>query len=211
MDRKTVLAGLSLALLYYFFGKLSFILLHAYGIVSIGLFASEGIALAFALFFGKRVVWGIFLGQFVLAYGEGVSLLNSVGIATVNSLEALVAITLAKRFKIDLKLDSFHDIFTLFAMIPLLQLVSAGGSHLLFYFTGYVSLSHLFSSAFSWWFGNVMGQILFAPFVLLLLGSWSRFNSLGICCMGHYSRCIVSFWRGVSPMRCCYLHYCFPF
>ncbi|WP_297442019.1 hypothetical protein [Sulfurimonas sp.] len=57
-----------LAALYFLAGKLSLVLLHGIGIVNIGIFASEGIALAMLLYFAKRIWPGVFIGQFVLAF-----------------------------------------------------------------------------------------------------------------------------------------------
>lgn len=59
--------NLLMALVYFASGKLSFALSYEYSIVTIVIFAAEGFALAAALILGKRILPGIFLGQFALA------------------------------------------------------------------------------------------------------------------------------------------------
>jgi len=158
---------LELGLLYFIAGKLSFHYLHANGIVNIGVFASEGIALAFILFYGKRVWLGIFLGQFFLAYSNSIELIPSLGISTINSLEAVIGALIFKRLNLSVKLETFRDVLGLILIILTIQIFSAGLSNLLLMENGLVHSSDFLGSLFSWWFGNVMGQLLITPFLLL--------------------------------------------
>ena len=166
-----------LASLYYLTGMVSFELFAGEKIVNFGVFAPEGIALAFALYFGKRVIAGIFLGQFVLAFSNGIDFLPALEISAINSLEALLGIYLFKKFKISKSLKSFKDIvaLTLFIVL-LLQPFSAVSSNIVLYLHNDSVFDNFFSSVFAWWFGNIMGQLLFTPFLLLLFSNWKNIN-----------------------------------
>jgi signal transduction histidine kinase len=164
------LPTLAIALLYFLTGKVSIELLGGIKIVNVGIFAAEGFALAFAVRFGPRVLPGIFVGQLILALSTQIPLLPALGVSTVNTLEALLGILLFRRFRIRPTLDHFRDIF-LFALLVLLilQPFSAFFSNLILLATGELQGQRFFVSLFSWWFGNIMGQLLFTPFLLQLL------------------------------------------
>lgn len=164
------LPTLAIALLYFLTGKVSIELLGGIKIVNVGIFAAEGFALAFAVRFGPRVLPGIFVGQLILALSTQIPLLPALGVSTVNTLEALLGILLFRHFRIRPTLDHFRDIF-LFALLVLLilQPFSAFFSNLILLATGELQRERFFVSLFSWWFGNIMGQLLFTPFLLQLL------------------------------------------
>ena len=158
-----------LAFLYYFSAEFRTQLIMYTGIVSNVVFPSEGIALAFAIHFGKRVWPGIFLGQFLIAYTNGLDITTSLSISTVNSLEAIIAVEFFKYLKLDEKLSSFRDIIALSLLIILiLQPFSAIFSNTFLLFFGHITPEEFSNSTFSWWFGNVMGQFLFTPLLLTL-------------------------------------------
>ncbi|WP_345979331.1 ATP-binding protein [Sulfurimonas sp. HSL3-2] len=166
----SLLPGIAIAFLYIVTGKLSFDLLNNNeGINCIGLFAPEGIALAFALYFGKRVVPGIFIGQFVLAYTNNINFLPSFAVAVINSIEALIGIYVFNKFELSKELKTFRDAFGLVFIIALiLQPFSAIFSNAVLLLDGFhLTASEFLYAVFSWWFGNVMGQFLLTPFLLL--------------------------------------------
>ncbi len=168
---------ITLALFYVVAGKLSFDLLLGKTIVNIGLFASEGFALAFALQFGKKVFFGIFLGQLILTLTNSINLQTSLIIAAVNSTEALLGIYLFDKFKLQRDLNTFRDILGLLVIITLiLQVYSATVSNAALLLNGYITSKEYLFSSFSWWFGNVMGQFLFTPFLLLLFKNYKTIN-----------------------------------
>ena len=174
---KTYLPAIILALLYFLAGKASLDLLSGDKIVTIGLFASEGIALAFALYYGKKVLPGIFIGQFFLTISNEINLFSSFEIAIVNSLEALIAIVIFQRFKLNKELKTFKDAIALFLIILfVLQPFSAIFSNTSLLFHGDILEENFLTSSFSWWFGNIMGQFLFTPFILLLLIKYKEIN-----------------------------------
>ncbi len=159
-----------LALLYFLSGKVSLLLLNGHHIISTGVFASEGIALAFALYFGKNIWPGIFLGQLVLALNNDIALLPSIEISAINSMEAVIGVVLFQKYRLDKNLKSFRDVIGLAIIILfVLQIFSSVLSNMVLLFHTQIDSGSFVKSLFSWWFGNVMGQLLFTPFVLLLL------------------------------------------
>jgi len=166
-----------LAFLYFITGIFSLELLNGVNIVNLGIFAPEGIALAFALYFGKRVIPGIFIGQFILAYSNDVNIFAIFEISLINSLEAFLAIILFSKFKINNKLEHLRDVLALIIMIVfVLQTFSAFfGSMALLAHTPLV-FSQLKDTLFSWWFGNLMAQILITPFLLLFFTHYKKID-----------------------------------
>jgi len=165
------------AFIYYITGVASFELFSSNKIITIGLFMPEGFALAFSLYFGKKVIPGIFLGQFFLAYLNNMPFFTSLFIGTINSLEALLAIFLFQKFNLSTQLKTFKDIFGLAGLIVFfLQPFSAIASNLFLSLGNDLSFHHFLVSTFSWWFGNVMGQLLFTPFLLLLFQKYKSID-----------------------------------
>jgi len=174
---KNIGLTLIIALLYFGTGKLSLDFLAGHNIVNLGVFAPEGLALAFALYYGKKVWFGIFIGQFLLALYNGVNLYSTVEISFINATEAMIAIALFHKFKLNKELNTFRDVAGLILMIVfVLQIFSSLLSNLSLLFHGALTQGEFFYSAFSWWFGNVMGQLLFAPFLLLLFLYFKQLN-----------------------------------
>jgi diguanylate cyclase (GGDEF)-like protein len=160
---------LALALIYYLSGKISFIIFQQDSIVTLSAFAPEGFALAAALIFGRSILPGIFLGQFILAFDQQMPFTASLGIGLINMVEAYLAIWLFDYFHLDRRLKSLRDVFGLLLMILLvLQPFSAllGNTFLLFY--SHIGMQSFLQDTFFWWSGNVMGQLLFTPMILVL-------------------------------------------
>jgi len=175
--QKDIINTLLLAFLYCSTGFLSAFIFANTSIISVGIFIPEGVALAFALYFGPKVVPGIFLGQFIFAFINTHLPLYSFTIGIINSLEALLAIFLFTKFHLDIQLKSFRDIVGLvFLSIFVLEPFSAILSNMILFYNGKIIGDELFLNIFSWWFGNVMGQILYTPFLLLLLSGYKKIN-----------------------------------
>ncbi|MEO1923431.1 MAG: ATP-binding protein [Nautiliaceae bacterium] len=174
---KKYLPAVILAFLYVITGEISFLLLGSNKIVTIGVFIPEGIALAFALYFGYRVIPGIFIGQLILAVFNGMGIFDSIAVGIINSLEAALGIYLAEKLRISKSLKTFEDFLKLGGLIMfILQPFSAVFSNLILSWNLQVSYTHIFYATFSWWFGNVMGQLLFTPFLLLLFNRYKKIN-----------------------------------
>ncbi len=173
------------AILYFLAGNLSFALSNEHNIVTIIIFASEGIALGLALYFGKKVIFGIFLGQFILAMTNGLAFLPSFEISIINSLEALIGIYLFHKAKLNKELLSLRDIIGLVLIILfVVQIFSSVLGTLTLYLNNVISAENYLQTLFSWWFGNVMGQLLFVPLTLLLLVNYKKIDFLNFFIYG---------------------------
>ncbi|WP_169308543.1 diguanylate cyclase domain-containing protein [Nitratifractor salsuginis] len=158
-----------MALLYYAGGKFSFAFFYQDKIVTLTAFLPEGLALAAVLIYGPRILPGIFLGQFALALDSGLHLSASLGVALVNSAEALLAYLLAERWKLDIHLRRLKDILILIGMILfILQPFSALLGNGVLYLTGESSNRYFHLDLFYWWFGNSVGQLLLTPLLLMI-------------------------------------------
>jgi signal transduction histidine kinase len=168
---------LFVAIGYFLAGKLSFSLLTVHEIVTIVIFASEGIALASALYFGKKVWVGVFIGQFILAQSTGLSILPSFEISIINALEIILGVILFDKYKLNRHLLSLRDVLGLLLLITfILQPFSALLGNLILLINNIITSQDFFSSLFSWWFGNIMGQLLFTPSLLLLLLNYKKID-----------------------------------
>jgi len=158
-----------LALLYFGTGKLTLSVLNSHAIVTAGMFPPEGIALAFVIFFGAKVLPGIFVGQFLLALSGDISPLPALMISAINTFEALLGLRLFRHMHLDPALKSARDILG-FATIVLLilQPFSSILGNLTLWAAGTVAASSLPLSIFWWWFGNSTAQLLLTPFILQL-------------------------------------------
>ena len=161
-----------MALLYFGAGQLVFS--TAGGslsgmIVSIVIFLSEGIALAGVLIYGRWLALGIFIGQLALALNAGLPPAPAIGVSVVNSVEALIAVALFDRFGLDRSLARVRDVTGLLLLIALvLQPFSALLGNLVLLSSGVVTTQQFPVTVFSWWFGNMLGQFLLTPLLLLL-------------------------------------------
>ena len=172
---------LLLAVVYFVAGRLSFSISQENMVVTIVVFASEGFALAAVLIYGRRMWPGVFIGQLWLAASAGLPVMAAMGIAAVNSLEAIVAATLFNRFGLQRTMGRVRDVVGLILLVVLvLQPLSAGLGNLVLLLSSIIGWQSLPTNLFSWWFGNVMGQLLIAPTMLLLYANWKRLHVTGL-------------------------------
>jgi len=164
-----------IALVYFLAGNLSLALSPQNSIVTIVVFSAEGIALASAIIYGKRVWVAILIGQFFLANVNGMAWEPSLGIAIINSIEAILAVVFFRKLKLNKNLSTFRDVFWLILIIGLvLQPFSALlGNFILVTFNVIESSSYI-NSTFFWFIGNIMGQLLIAPMILLMYTNISK-------------------------------------
>jgi signal transduction histidine kinase len=166
-----------LAVLYFVTGKIIFAFMGGDTIITLSMFPPEGIALAFAVFYGKRVLPGVFAGQFLLAYFGGMSLFASLCIGLINTAEAWLGIVLFKKMKIDKSFPAFRDYIKFFALVVLiLQPFSSITSNIVLLVTNQADGERFLYHVVSWWFGNIMGQIVFTPFLLLMFTERKNLN-----------------------------------
>jgi len=181
----------TLAILYFVAGKLSFSVAQSNAIVTVVIFAAEGFALSAVIIFGRNIWPGIFLGQLALALSEGLSLMPSVAISTINSVEAIIAVMLFNYFNLKPSLERLKDVFGLLLLITfILQPFSATLGNTVLWMSSLLTWQEYPASWFAWWFGNTMGQMLIAPMILLLYSARKEINGrevivggliLGLC------------------------------
>jgi two-component system, NarL family, sensor histidine kinase FusK len=128
-----------------------------------------GIALAAVLLQGYRVWPGIFLGAFAVNLTTAGSILSSLGIATGNTLEAVVGAYLVARFANGRKVfDRAEDIFKfMFLACVLATNVSASIGVASLVLTGNSRGMQPEALWLTWWLGDMAGAILVTPCFLL--------------------------------------------
>ena len=178
MNIKYFAPTIILAILYIVLGDIVFYIFPNNKIITISIFFPEGLALGFVLYFGLRIVPGIFIGQLLLALTNNMNLISSFEISIINSLEAILGYYLFYKFKISKKLLSFNDILKLsFLIIFILQPFSAILSNIFLNISSDIEINTFIFNTFSWWFGNIMGQLLLTPFLLLFFDRYKQIQT----------------------------------
>jgi len=169
---KEIKLNLILAFLYFSTGVLCFYFLPKDSVASLGLFAPEGIALGFVLFYGVRVVGGVFLGQLIFALYQHLDILSSLEISLINSIEEVIAYFLLTKLNFDKSLNRFEDFVKLIVVILfVLQPFSAFFSAIALLSNNVITKNEFFSTIYRWWFGNITGDIIFSLIVLSFLNT----------------------------------------
>jgi len=138
-----------MALLYYGTGVLSLMMLQKDAIITVSAFVPEGFALAAVLIYGRSILPGIFLGQFLLAFSSGLPLVAALGISLVNTTEAGIALWIFRRFQLNRHFSHIRDLFGLLLMIIFfLQPFSALLGNMVLYFFGTADHSTFWQNSF---------------------------------------------------------------
>lgn len=163
---------LGVAALYTLLSKLTLTYLAGNGVVSIIWFPS-GLALAAVLIGGRRYVWSIFLGAFLLsATVTGNPLFMSTGLAVGPAIEALLGGWLLTRDgQFDINFLRLRDLLRLIFLAGFVGVVLGaliGTTTLLV--SGFIAADTYFQNLLHWWMGDVLGIILLTPMILV----WQR-------------------------------------
>lgn len=163
---------------YFVAGKLGLMLAFVHASAS-PVWPPTGIALASFLLLGYRVWPAILLGAFLVNLTTAGSVATSVGIAVGNTLEGLVGAALVNRFANGRRVfERAQDIFKFVALAGLLSTaVSATVGVTTLSLGGYASWSRYGAIWLTWWLGDVAGDLVVAP--ILLLWSPGRATRLG--------------------------------
>lgn len=134
--------------------------------------APSGIALTALLLRGYRLWPGIALGALVANTLTGAPLLTALGIATGNTLEALLGTYALLRISgFRTSLDRVRDVLGLIVLAGALStMVSATIGVTSLYLGGIVSPADLGRAWRAWWVGDLIGDLLVAPALLV----WAR-------------------------------------
>lgn len=128
-----------------------------------------GIALAALLLLGRRVVPGVFAGAFLVNITTAGSIATSLGIATGNTLEALLGAYLVDRFANGRNAFArVKDTFRFAVLAGLLSTtVSATVGTTSLALGGLASWATLRPIWMTWWLGDAAGDLIVAPFLIL--------------------------------------------
>jgi diguanylate cyclase (GGDEF)-like protein/PAS domain S-box-containing protein len=157
----------AMALTYFVAGKLGLQLAFVHASAT-AVWPPTGIAMAAALAFGPRIAPGIFLGAFLTNVTTAGSVATSLGIASGNTIEALLGAFLVHRFARGLRVfEHAPDVFRFVvyaAFIPTTISATIGVASLCL--GGSLSWPVFGSVWTTWWIGDAMGALLFMPFLL---------------------------------------------
>jgi len=129
-----------------------------------------GIALAALLIFGFRFAPAIFLAAALVNFSTGASVPTAIGIGLGNMLEPLVGAFLLQRVGFRNSLERLQDVVSLIIYGALIStLVSATIGVTSLFLSGIVKTSAIPGTWTAWWIGDMLGDLLVAPFLL----AWS--------------------------------------
>jgi signal transduction histidine kinase len=131
--------------------------------------APTGIALAALLLGGYRIWPGVFLGALIANVWTGAPVVVALGIATGNTLEALLGSYALRRIPgFRLSLDRVMDAVALIVLAAgLSTLVSATIGVASLHLGGLVAPADIMETWRSWWLGDAIGALLVAPPILI--------------------------------------------
>ena len=156
-----------LAGLYFATAKLGIELSVARGVVT-PVWIPAGLSIAALLIFGLELWPGILLGAFAANATSGVSVGVAAGIAVGNLGEGLLGAYLLKRFDFNNAMERIRDVFSLAVFgAGVGTLVAAINGPIVLALGGEIQWSAFLSRFSLWWFGDAMGVLLVAPFVLV--------------------------------------------
>lgn len=164
-----ILVVVGTALGYFALGRLAFASSVTHDIVTQVVFGAEGVALAAVLRWGRSAALGVFGGQLVLALSTGLPVGPSIAVSIVNAIECLLAGWFGRKVGLDPNLSRLRDLLLLFGgALFLFQPFSAVFGTGALWAMGRIPPGSLVFSGFSWWLGNVLGQCVVAPALLVL-------------------------------------------
>ena len=158
---------LVLALAYFGAAKAGLLLAYENSSVT-AVWAPTGIALAALVLWGRGLWPGVALGALLANCWTGVPVITVLGIATGNTLEALVGASLLRVAGFRPSLERARDVLALAGLAAALStVVSATVGVASLYAGDAISASALDSAWRTWWLGDVGGDLLVAPFLLV--------------------------------------------
>ena len=158
---------LLLALLYFAGAELGLSLASLHSNVT-PVWPPTGIAIAALLMFGRRVWPGVFLGALAANFFTDIPIGSAIGIASGNTLEALVAFWLLQRVAgWRTSLDSVADVMRFVGCAAILApVVGATIGSLSLCVGGAAQWANFSSLWVTWWIGDGFGALIVTPFIL---------------------------------------------
>jgi signal transduction histidine kinase/integral membrane sensor domain MASE1 len=192
LNRNLIYAAelLALAAMYVIAGRLGLKLDAVAGFATL-VWAPTGIALAALLIGGYRLWPGIALGAFAANALSGAPIPVAMGIAMGNTLEALAGAYALQRIPgFRCALDRLIDAFAMILIAAVLSTaISASIGVLSLYLGGLVHADGVGRTFRAWWLGDVIGDLLVAPLLLVWSAGkpradkeqWLEAGTLGLC------------------------------
>jgi PAS domain S-box-containing protein len=159
----------ALAGLYFLSGRLGLSLAYLNASTS-AVWPPTGIAVAALILFGRDLWPGVAIGAFLVNLTTSGAVLASVFIAAGNTLEAVVAETLVRHYARGARLfDRVRDVFAFAGaagiVAPVVSATIGVGSLIAF---GLAPARDLRNVWLTWWLGDALGAVLYAPALMLL-------------------------------------------
>ncbi|HEY8119407.1 MAG TPA: EAL domain-containing protein [Methylophilaceae bacterium] len=168
-EARQLLMMVLLAFVYWFSANLGIVFAMP-GALATLIWPPTGLSLAVLLVFGYRLWPGVFIGAFFAELGTGISAAVAGSIALGNTLEALFAYYLLKRFaEFDPALTRVRDLLSLVILAAgISTLISAFGGAGSLYASGLIEISAIPKVFANWWMGDALSDLLFASAVLAI-------------------------------------------
>lgn len=153
---------------YVVAGKLGLLLAFVHASAT-SVWLPTGITLAAFLIWGYRVWPGIFLGAFLVNISTEGTVATSIGIATGNTLEGVVGAYFVNRFACGRRaFERTQDVLTFAVLAGLTSTtVSATCGVTSLALGGFADWANYGSIWLTWWLGDVAGDLIVAPFLIL--------------------------------------------
>ena len=160
----------AVALFYYLTARLGLGLAFANKNVT-AIWPPTGIAVAVLVLRGNRVWPGIAIGAFTANLANGASVDIALGFSVGNTLAPLLAASLLRRISFHPRLDRMVDVAGLAGIGTASMLVSSTLGASILAVTGGLGGGSYWSVWSTWWVGDSLGVLLFAPLVLVFLST----------------------------------------
>ena len=172
---------------YFAAAKLSLLLAIPPGYAT-AIWPPSGVALAATLLLGNRIWPGIWLGAALVNFSINFSLFAALAIASGNTLEALAAAALVRRYTaVQHDFRSGEDVARFFAIAAASCLIAASTGALSIKLGNALPLPDIFANWWTWWLGDVSGIVVFVPLLLSWNSddheSWSRAKKTEAACL----------------------------
>ena len=156
-----------LAVIYFIAGKLGLMLASLHASAS-PVWPPAGIALAGLLLLGYRAWPGIFIGAFLVNVTTAGNVATAFAIATGNTLEALVGAWLVNRFAGGTNVfDRPQGVFKFALAAGISTIISPAFGVTSLGVAGFADWANYGAIWLTWWLGDVTGDLVFTPLVLL--------------------------------------------
>lgn len=162
-----------LALIYFVFARAGLLLDPVSGFATL-VWPPTGISLAALLLFGVRLWPGVALGAFFVNWVVGANVPVALGIATGNTLEAVVgAYALMHFVRFQMTLEKTSCVLKLIAVAAVFStLLGATIGPLSLWAGGVISAPQYFPTWQAWWIGDMLGALVVTPLIL----TWSEWR-----------------------------------